>query len=187
MTDSELRSVHLEGLSRRDQFRLARDLMRAACGQQTLAGGTPAVRPLSPSDPGDSPTRTPPVLPGTEYFLRDGEHVHKLVVGVNSVGRLPDNSVVIRDEHVSRRHCAIVVHHDGRAEVHDIASKNGTILNGKKIAGPSRLSSGDEITMCGRSVIFFAGPSRDSVGPEPSLAASRSSHDPSNPTIDRRR
>jgi pSer/pThr/pTyr-binding forkhead associated (FHA) protein len=41
-----------------------------------------------------------------------------------------------------------------RCELHDVASKNGTLLNGKKIPGPSRLQSGDQITLCGRRLTF---------------------------------
>ena len=62
--------------------------------------------------------------------------------------------MVIRDECVSRRHCAVVIHHDLRCELHDVASKNGTLLNGKKIPGPTRLQSGDQITLCGRRLTF---------------------------------
>ena len=67
-----------------------------------------------------------------------------------TIGRLPDNDVVIRDECVSRRHCAVVVHSDLRCELHDVASKNGTLLNGKKIEGKTRLQSCFHNTLCNR-------------------------------------
>ena len=76
--------------------------------------------------------------------LADGRS-QTLHIGVNPVGRLPDNSVVISDAHVSRRHCAIVVHASKKCEVHDMASKNGTFVNGAKISGPTLLKPGDEI------------------------------------------
>ena len=103
----------------------------------------------------------------TFAWLQDGDHVHQLSVGVNSVGRLPDNQVVLRDEHVSRRHCAIVVHRDGRCEVHDVASKNGTLVNGRKIASPTMLRPGDTLLLCTRKLTFLAGPQ----GAEPKPAA----------------
>ena len=37
-------------------------------------------------------------------YLKDGNNVYPLHLGMNSVGRLPDNDVVVRDECVSRRH-----------------------------------------------------------------------------------
>ena len=88
------------------------------------------------------------------YWLNDGDNSYPLSVGINTIGRLADNTVVIRDEHVSRRHCAIVVHRDGSCEVHDVASKNGTILRGRKISGPTRIRSGDELALCGRKLQF---------------------------------
>jgi pSer/pThr/pTyr-binding forkhead associated (FHA) protein len=154
MPDPRMLSLHLEGDSRRDSFRQARALVEAACGQYTIAGDLA----LLPNDPGDGPTAQGPPGVGQTFYVRDGDNLYPLVVGVNSVGRLPDNNVVIRDEHVSRRHCAIIVHSDGRCELHDVASKNGTILNGRKIPGPSRLTPGDEITLCTRRLQFLTGP-----------------------------
>ena len=157
MTDARFQSVHLEGLSRREDFRAARDRLEQACGQYTLMGDL-AVLPAG--DPGDGPTCTigPGAFQAGTYWLQDGDQVHSLAVGVNSVGRLPDNQVVLRDEHVSRRHCAIVVHRDGRCEVHDVASKNGTLVNGRKIACATALRPGDTILLCTRKLTFLAGP-----------------------------
>lgn len=164
MTDSRFQSMHLEGLPRRDVFRAARDQLQNACGNHTLAGD---LGMLAEEDPGNGITAT--VAPGgtSTFWLQDGERLHPLIVGINSVGRLPDNSVILRDEHVSRRHCAIVVHRDGRCEVHDIASKNGTVLNGKKISGPTRIRPGDQIVLCTRKLTFLAGQSPSPHSPMP--------------------
>lgn len=158
MTDPRLHSLHLEGHSRREQFRAARDVIQAACGTHTLAGD---LHMLVPDDRLDASTIAAPpggILPGSAgrftFYLKDGTNVYPLHLGLNSVGRLPDNDVVIRDECVSRRHCAIVVHSDLRCELHDVASKNGTLLNSKKISGPTRLQSGDQITLCNRRLSF---------------------------------
>jgi hypothetical protein len=148
MADSRMHSIHLEGQPRRELFRKARAQLKDACGQMTMAGD---LRELEDHEPGDGPTRElPPPKEGTKYALKDGDTVHKLGVGVNSVGRLTDNAVVIRDDHVSRRHCAVVVHSDGRLELHDVASKNGTLLNGKRLKGPTPITAGDLITLCGK-------------------------------------
>lgn len=154
MSDSVFHSLHLEGLPRREEFRAARDRLHAACGNHTLAGD---LRLLADEEPGDGITITVSGAAGQNYWLQDGEQLHQLSVGVNSVGRLPDNAIVLRDEHVSRRHCAIVIHHDGRCELHDVASKNGTVLNGHKINGPTRLKPGDQITLCARRLTFLVG------------------------------
>lgn len=155
MSDPRFQSIHLEGhQSRREQFRLARRALEDQLGHQTIAGD---LGLLSEGNAGDGPTLAQPTGLSHAYWLSDGTHTHQLSVGVNSVGRLPDNQVVIRDEHISRRHFAIVIHSDGRCEIHDIASKNGTVLNGSKINGPTKLTNGDEITICTRRMKFVAG------------------------------
>ena len=145
-------SMHLEGLPRLAEFRAARERMELGCGQMTLGGD---LGWLDDDDSGRGETRTIGVNPDRSFWVQDGEHLHTLTVGVNSVGRLPDNSVVIRDECVSRRHCAIVVHRDGSCELHDIASKNGTVLNGAKIHGPTKLRPGDKISLCAKQLVFL--------------------------------
>jgi pSer/pThr/pTyr-binding forkhead associated (FHA) protein len=157
MSDPQLHSIHLGESPRRDLFRQARNQLEGACGTQTLTG----YPPPTPSDQVLGDGITVSVQPigenagPTYFFLKDGNDIHPLTVGVNSVGRLPDNNVVIKDEHVSRRHCAVVVHSNGSCEVHDIASKNGTLLNGKRISGPTRLKPGDYLLLCSRKLQFL--------------------------------
>lgn len=156
MSDPRFQSVHLEGQPRLGAFRAAREAVERACGSQTLAG-----EPLASDDALRAPTvfaeHAPPANPLARQFaayLKDGSNVYPLHIGMNSVGRLPDNDVVVRDECVSRRHCAIVVHSNFTCELHDVASKNGTLLNGKKIPAPTRLCAGDQITLCNRRLTF---------------------------------
>jgi hypothetical protein len=152
MSDPRLHSLHLEGQPRREQFRSARQAIQEACGSQTLGGDIPSHEDARLNAPtlgaaGAAATRF-------TFYLKDGTNVYPLHVGMNSIGRLPDNDVVIRDECVSRRHCAIVIHCDLRCVLHDVASKNGTVLNGKKIPEPTRLQTGDRITLCNRQFTF---------------------------------
>lgn len=163
MSEAHLQSIHLTDNPRRELFRQARIQLEGACGLPTLLGVVP---PPGAEIALDSVTRTiAPMTPGgpCHFMLKDGEQLHPLTVGVNTVGRLPDNNVSIRDEHVSRRHCAVVVHTNGQCEVHDIASKNGTLLNGKKIAGPTRLRVGDQLTLCTRKLTFVAEPTAEAA------------------------
>ena len=170
MSDPRLHSLHLEGQPRRDAFRSAREALQAACGSQTIAGDK---RVLEDEHLNASTQAAPPGAQGNPlaarftFYLKDGVNVYPLHVGMNSIGRLPDNDVIIRDECVSRRHCAIVIHSDLRCELHDVASKNGTVLNGKKIPAPTRLQSGDQITLCNRRLTFHI----IEAAPEPAPAA----------------
>lgn len=170
MSDPRLHSMHLEGQPRRESFRAAREAIKAACGSHTIAGD---VRILSDDERLSASTlAAPPGLLNVgaasrfAFYLKDGVNVYPLHVGMNSIGRLPDNDVVVRDECVSRRHCAILIHSDMRCELHDVASKNGTVLNGKKIPNPTRLQSGDQITLCNRRLTFHIA----EAAPEPAVA-----------------
>ncbi len=149
--DPRLQSVHLEAAPRRDDFRRARARVESAIGYQTLAGnickssgGSKEHTNLLAQNPFGPPT--------VGCWLLDRGKQLTLKIGLNSVGRLPDNDVVIDDPTVSRRHCAIVVHSTLVVELHDVASKNGTTINGKRLEGPTRLKDGDEICLCDRKL-----------------------------------
>jgi S1-C subfamily serine protease/pSer/pThr/pTyr-binding forkhead associated (FHA) protein len=62
-----------------------------------------------------------------------------------SVGRAPENDIVLDDSQVSRRH-AILRPEGGRIEVRDLESYNGTLLNGERMTVPVVISPGDVIT-----------------------------------------
>ncbi len=61
------------------------------------------------------------------------------------IGRDDGCDLVIADERVSRRHAYLKVHDDGRAELHDLDSANGTYVNGHKLTGPVMLSGGEQL------------------------------------------
>jgi pSer/pThr/pTyr-binding forkhead associated (FHA) protein len=155
MADERFQSIHLEGqAARREQFREARRALENGLGTHTIAG---ELGMLASGDAGDGATLVAPTGLSHAYWLTDGAINHQLSVGVNSVGRLPDNQVVIRDEHISRRHFAIVIHSDGRCEIHDIASKNGTCVDGRKVNGMATIQSGQVISVCTKKMRFIAG------------------------------
>ena len=65
---------------------------------------------------------------------------HLLHEGENVVGRTAEASVVIPDATVSRRH-ALLTLHDGEFSLSDLASKNGTYVDGKRIgSSPVRVT-----------------------------------------------
>jgi len=153
MSDPRLCSIHLEALPRREDFRRARELLLGACGQQTMAVG-PAEDVVARS--GKPPAAGGPV--GTaQFWLVDGEGTYPLKVGVNTIGRMPDNDVSVLDGSVSRRHCAIVVHVTRGCEIYDTASKNGTFLNGQRVGAVLPLSPGDKIRLCERQFVLVSG------------------------------
>lgn len=155
MADSHLNSVHLD-FPRREDFRQAREALLSARGNRTIS-----LENFDASGPAHgSHTMIEGSHPGapdnTDYWLLDQDAIYPLKVGVNTIGRLPDNDVVVPVPYISRRHCAILVHSNCVCELHDVASKNGTFLNGNRLSGPTPLSSGDEIRMCDRQLIFMS-------------------------------
>lgn len=78
-----------------------------------------------------------------------------------SIGRLPDNDIVIEDAYASGHHAFIIPEGSGYA-ICDNLSKNGTFVNGKKIAEKFPLRRGDEICI-GSTRVFFDKESTTSV------------------------
>jgi predicted component of type VI protein secretion system len=63
-----------------------------------------------------------------------------------SIGRWEDNDIVIDDRWISRYHARIRRQKD-QYVLEDLGSKNGTIVNGRRIVEPVTLSDGDEIQL----------------------------------------
>jgi pilus assembly protein CpaF len=61
-----------------------------------------------------------------------------------SIGRVSGNDIVLPKGNVSKRHSKIV-QRDGRLEVADLRSTNGTYVNGRKIADPTAVTAADKI------------------------------------------
>jgi hypothetical protein len=164
MVDPRLNSVHLEA-PRREDYRRAREALLNARGPQTMAAEGEPARPAGIAE--YPRARVPDSM---RFWLLDGEAVYPLKVGLNTVGRAPENDVVVPDGYVSRRHCVILVHAGRGCELHDTASKNGTFVNGARLDGPTRLKPGDEIRMCDCRLVFVA----DAAEPRPASPSSSS-------------
>jgi len=78
---------------------------------------------------------------------REGDEIKgqwTLARPATSIGRWEDNDVVIQDRWVSRYH-AEVRREKEQYLIHDLNSKNGTLVNGQRITAPTVLADGDEI------------------------------------------
>jgi pSer/pThr/pTyr-binding forkhead associated (FHA) protein len=164
MSDPRLCSVHLEAHPRRQDYRRAREQVLASCGQQTLAfdqGHLDEINAHQTQASGAAPSQP------ARFWLVDQDGVRDLKVGLNTIGRMPDNDVPVADGSISRRHCAIVVHTTKGCELYDTASKNGTFVNGQRINGPTQLRPGDQIRLCDRQFTFLAGDRTPPVDDDP--------------------
>lgn len=154
MSDPRLNSLHL-GDGRREEFRKAREVLLDARGAATRGAEGQAPPEAENTSRTQIERLQNSIPPGLEYAIVDQDRVYPLKIGLNTIGRLPDNDVVLPDLHVSRRHCAILIHASDGCEVHDVASKNGTYLNGRRLTGPTALACGDEIRLSDRPLVFI--------------------------------
>jgi phosphoserine phosphatase RsbU/P len=68
---------------------------------------------------------------------------------VTTIGRSSMNDLPISDKMLSRQHARIVKDDNGGLQVEDLGSRNGTFLNGERLAAPQPLKAGDRITLGG--------------------------------------
>ncbi|HZU95085.1 MAG TPA: FHA domain-containing protein, partial [Planctomycetota bacterium] len=75
----------------------------------------------------------------------EGERRHvRLDLKLTTIGRNEANVIDVPDKNLSRFHCEIERRGDDYV-VRDAGSRNGTTLNGVKLAGPTVLAAGDKI------------------------------------------
>jgi pSer/pThr/pTyr-binding forkhead associated (FHA) protein len=72
------------------------------------------------------------------------------------IGRAPTNDIVVDADRVSRAHASIVIGPTG-ATLNDLGSRNGTFVDGMRIAGPHALENGDSIRIGSCEMRFLAG------------------------------
>ncbi|MCY0929571.1 FHA domain-containing protein [Streptomyces sp. H27-H1] len=72
------------------------------------------------------------------------------------IGRAPDNDLVVDDLVISRHHAELRALPDGRYEIADLGSHNGTYLNGARLTRPASIGEGD-IVGIGHSAFCLVG------------------------------
>ncbi len=103
----------------------------------------------------------------TGYLVHQREDgfgpVTPLAAGVRlTVGRAPDNRLVVKDDLVSRHHAEVAPHPAGWA-VRDLRSMNGAFVNDQPVKGEVALRSGDRVRF-GRSAYVFVADLADLPG-----------------------
>ncbi|HEY1173367.1 MAG TPA: adenylate/guanylate cyclase domain-containing protein [Verrucomicrobiae bacterium] len=79
----------------------------------------------------------------------------KIPIGVNcSIGRDPGNSVVLSSNLISRRHAMIHLQSEGEYWLVDLGSRNGVMLNGRRVAQPVALTDADALEIGGHQFVF---------------------------------
>ena len=87
------------------------------------------------------------------YRVLVGEREITLSPGVHILGRSNEAKIFVDDVGVSRQHARITIRDDG-AILEDLGSKNGTVLDGSKIAAPTPLADGAMIVVGATALKF---------------------------------
>jgi two-component system, NtrC family, sensor kinase len=91
---------------------------------------------------------------------RDQGKIFNITANRIRIGRDPNNGIQLIDSEVSRCHAELVVRDDGRCDLVDLDSSNGSILNGERVDRRA-LKSGDRIQI-GQTILIFTGNSSPS-------------------------
>ena len=81
--------------------------------------------------------------------------VFQLAKDVMTIGRDVNNDLVINDSEVSRNHARLTAQSGGYL-IEDLASTNGTFVNGQRLIGPKLLNSGDVVGL-GETIVLEYG------------------------------
>jgi DNA-binding winged helix-turn-helix (wHTH) protein len=88
----------------------------------------------------------------TLWLIVEGRQI-PLLNGANVIGRAADAAIRVEAPGMSRHHARIRVE-NGQATLEDLASKNGTHLNGRRLSTPEPLQDGQEIRVGGITLTF---------------------------------
>ena len=98
--------------------------------------------------------------------------VIELAKDIVVMGRDVNNDIVVNDAEVSRTHTRLTAQSEGYI-VEDLASTNGTFLNGQRLTGPKLMRHGDMLGL-GETVVMEFGVIKDSHDPASTVVASGS-------------
>jgi class 3 adenylate cyclase len=82
------------------------------------------------------------------------------------LGRSRSNQVIITDDGVSRLHAMIQRPKPGEYWLFDLHSKNGTMVNGRRIFFPVKLQPGDSVEIGDQKLVFHRRPGETETGDE---------------------
>ncbi len=88
-----------------------------------------------------------------EFHTPEGSRRYEIAQEPITIGRHPDNMVIIRDERSSRFHCVVEPSEAG-FDLRDLKSRNGTKLNGEKVKRQP-LRNGDTIAIGSTEITFI--------------------------------
>ena len=122
-------------------------------------------------------------MPGDFYLVSAARRLHRLKTDRPYLfGRDEKADIVIQDALISRRHAELKwsgTATAGQWEVHDLGSRNGVLVDGRKIAGPTKLKDGTRLQVGGQVYMVLLFP----PGADPAALAERAPQITDNETM----
>ncbi|WP_030908877.1 FHA domain-containing protein [Streptomyces sp. NRRL F-5126] len=148
----------------------ARPVATASAAQASAYPSPAAQAPAyqAPVAQRQMPVQQPPQGGGPVPRQQDGQPApgdrnpttfHQVALGrVMRIGRALENELVVSDLQVSRLHAEFTATPDGRFEIHDLGSHNGTYVNGERIPKSGTVSIGQgDVVGVGHSAFRLVG------------------------------
>ena len=124
-------------------------------GQMTLVFQSAGMQPVKPGAPPAPAGRS---RAGVQLAQGDFIAMHGPTL---TIGRAPDNQVVLADQQASSHHARLVVEPDGVA-IEDLGSTNGTFVNDQQTSR-QLLAQGDRIRIGQAELIFRVGSGQEGM------------------------
>jgi len=99
----------------------------------------------------------PVPAPFLKFENEDGREFSLSSGNVWKIGRTEENTVVLRDDSVSRSHAIIQRLEGGEFYLIDMGSRNGSFVNGRRLTAPVALRDGDRLAL-GQARLCFRNP-----------------------------
>lgn len=115
-------------------------------------------------------TENPPAGSKESVWIEAQDGRRWSVLGSCGIGRSLTNQVVLEGAKVSRRHALVHVQSKNEHWLVDLASSNGTFLNGQRITQPMLLRDGDRIGIGEYELVFHQPGSTTEPSPAPANA-----------------
>ena len=93
---------------------------------------------------------------GPYLLIRSGDRAGEKILLVKnrySIGRTPDNDIMLEDQSISRRH-SLIIRTDGGWKIEDCESTNGTSINGETVMG-GQLHHADRVRVGSIKIAFI--------------------------------
>lgn len=103
-----------------------------------------------------------PILHLLDIEAGEGQPARRVTIGPGplTIGRGAQAGLVLPSGDVSRSHCVIAVENEA-AIATDLGSTNGTIVDGQRIAGPTRLTPGARLVLGPFTLVYRSGRAAD--------------------------